>query len=469
MDLADQARKTSQNMIDKLETYRSMIVERAGGMAENDEGEMRIKREDDLEAATSYMITEGKGEQMKNELAKFKSTMADYVDNLPENMRLSKDDEPFDKKLPLNLEVDGGGQWAESMFTMVPAVAATTIIDKYKNDVKNSESVVLDELWANAMGEATPRPTVEIKDFNKFGIIASLDNSYALPGQTLNLTSMLGAYNADAQSIRIWVNGSQVNPREGIAERKIKASSKPGKHSIKIRAQYKKRGKNDKDVGSGVWTSVPEYTLNYFVGQPQASISLDKMNVFYRGLENPMTIAASGVRMSDLEVTHSSNIKLVKKGLGKYHVLTDNASGKAWVKIRGKRSDGGYENYGKYDYRLDRVPPPAAEIAGKKGGSIPVNTMRAQRGIFAKLKGFPYELPFKVVSFRIVHVPKRGEMPAPVEVTGNFLNDSRAPSAVRDVMKSLKVGDRIFFEEVRAKGPDGRTVKINGLSFYMPN
>jgi gliding motility-associated protein GldM len=464
IDLAEKAQATSKAMIDKLDSYRAMIVERAGGMAPNDDGEMRIKREDDLEAATSYMIAEGKGEQMKNELTTFKKELADYVNNLPDNMRLSREEGSFAEKLPLNLEVDGGGDWAESMFTMVPAVAAVTIIDKYKNDVKNSESAVLDELWANAMGEATPRPTVVKKDFNKFGVIASLDNSYALPGQTINMRAMLGAYNANSAGLRIWINGRQVSAKDGIADMKIKANSKPGKHSVRVRAQYLKKGKNDQD-GTGVWTSVPEETINYFVGQPQASISLDKMKVFYKGLKNPMTIAASGVPLNDLSVKAGPNISLQKTGPGKYNVLASKNSGKTWVEITGKRSDGSTENFGKIEYRLGRVPDPVAYVAQKTGGAIPVNAMKLQKVVTAKLLGFPYDLEYKVTSFTMFHVPRRGEAQAPLPVKGRLLQTS-GPKAVLD---RLKVGDRLYFEDVRAVGPDGETRKLGGLSFYFPN
>ncbi len=471
MALADDARGVSKNMIDKLDAYRAEIIKRAGEMVE-EEGKMKIKREADLEAATSYMITEGNGDQMKNELAKFKAEMAAFIDDLGADMRLSSNEETFAKKLPINLEADGVGTWSENMFAMVPAVAAVTIIDKYKNDVKNSESAVLDELWASAMGEAHPRPTVTIENFNKFGIIASLDNSYALPGQTLNLTSMLGAYNANADGLRIWINGRQVSTKEGIAEMKIKANSTPGKHSIKLRAQYLKKGKNDKELGSGVWTNVPEYTLNYFVGQPQAAISLDKMKIFYKGLSNPMTVSASGVQLRDITVKAGPNlnIKEMGKGTGKYEVYPSKNSGKSWVQIFGKKSDGSLQDFGKIEYRLGRVPNPEAMIGGKKSGTMAANEFKVQQAVFAKLKGFPYDLKFTVTSFTFVYYSKKDGLQRPINVRGQFLNHAQGNAEVKAYMKKLIPGDRVFIEDVRAVGPDKTDIrKLGGLSFTFPN
>ncbi len=468
MEIAEEARKKTSAMVAKLEAYKEAIITGAGGIVPETG---KIKREADLESATSYMITQGNGARMKSELEAHKAVMAKFIDSLGADMKLSKDADPFEKNLPINFDIDNSEKsWSENMFEMVPAVAAVTIINKYKNDVMNSESAVLDELWASAMGEKRkqkfvepPIPIVPDEKFNQYGVIASLDNSYALPGQTLNLTSMLGAFNADSKGLRIWVNGRPVSPKKGIAKMKIRANSKPGKHSIRVRAQYLDKGKSDDAVAR--WVPVKEEVITYYVGQPQATISLDKMKIFYKGLKNPMTVSASGVRMSDISVTGGPNIKLVKTGLGKYNVLASKNSGKTWVQITGKRSDGSIENFGKIEYRLGRVPDPIAYVADKTGGAMPVNAMKVQQAVFAKLKGFPYDLKYNVTSFNMVHVPKRGEMPAPLAVTGKFLNRG----AAKALLNTLKVGDRLFFEDVRAKGPDGETRKLGGLSFYFPN
>jgi len=328
----------------------------------------------------------------------------------------------------------------------------------------NAESAVLDELWASAMGEKKQMPIVPDRVFNKYGVIASLDNSYALPGQTLNLTSMLGAYNADSKGLRIWINGRQVSARDGIAETKIKANTKPGKHTVKVRAQYLDKGENDDDVNT--WKNVPEQTVTYFVGQPQASISLDKMMVFYKGLENPMTVAASGVPLNDITVTGGPNLTLKKTGPGKYNAIVSKNSGKTWVKVTGKRSDGSTEDFGKFEYRLDRLPDPLAYVGGQQSGTrLSANGMKAQRGVFAKLKGFPYDIEYKIVSYTLVHVPKVGESPPPALGKGNYLNDAESSAAIRGIMNNLRVGDRLFFEDVKARGPDGEIRPLNGMTF----
>lgn len=468
MVIAEEARVKSKAMVDQLDAYKDYIITAAGGILPETG---KIKREADLEAATAYMITAGKGEEMKKSLETHKQAMAAFIDGLPADMKMSRNDKSFADKLPINFDIDNPDKsWSQNMFEMVPAVAAITIIDKYKNDVKNAESAVLDELWASAMGEKKQQKIVPDRVFNKYGIIASLDNSYALPGQTINLTSMLGAYNADSKGLKIWINGSQVNAKDGIAQTKIRASSKPGKHTVKIRAQYLDKGTNEDE--RDIWTNVPEYSLNYFVGQPQASISLDKMKIFYKGLENPMTVSASGVQLRDIRVKPGPNIKIkeIGKGTGKYEVYPSKNSGKTYVQVFGKKSDGTEQDFGKIEYRLGRVPSPLAEIGGQKGGTMSANAFKAQRAVFAKLRGFPYELKFTVTSFSFVYISKKDGLQRPITVNSQFLNDPRGSKEVQAYMNRLAPGDRVFIEEIKAVGPDPSDVrKLGGLSFTFPN
>lgn len=465
--IAEQGREITKQMIADLDVYRDEIVKRSDGY---DPETNKLIRESDLDIPTKYMIKEGNGQQMLAKLTKYKIDIANLIEDLPEEMQLYNEKGEFEKKLPLNVdpEPEPGKTWEYYLFNMVPSVAAVTIIDKFKNDVKNSESAVLDELWASAMGEKKMQKTVPNRVFNKYGVIASLDNSYVLPGQAINVNAMLGAYNADSKGLEIYVNGARVGTKNGIADKRISASSTPGKHTVKVRARYLDKGSNDEDVQ--VWKTVPEQTINYFVGQPQATISLDKMKILYKGLENPLTVSASGVQLGDISVTAGPNIKLVKKGPGKFHALATKNSGKSWIRITGKRSDGSIEDFGKQEYRLGRVPDPISEVAGMQTGSMPVNRMRAQQGVFAKLKGFPYDLKYTVTSYTLVHVPKRGEMPAPVVCNSQFLfSASRGVSGIQAIGKNLKVGDRLFFENIKAVGPDGETRKLGGLSFTFPN
>ena len=61
---------------------------------------------------------------------------------------------------------------------------------------------------------------------------------------------------------------------------------------------------------------VQEVTVEYTVGSANASIALDKMNVLYIGVDNPVTIAASGGGDDKVNAVISSG-SLTRVGNGK--------------------------------------------------------------------------------------------------------------------------------------------------------
>ncbi len=459
-DIADQARTLTATMVNQLAGYRNELVEAADGI---DTLTGRIAREDDLEAPTRVMIEEKKGVQMFNALNKYKKDIAKLVNDL-ENANLKPNQKATDiePSLPIDFKLKGvpttdADAWAFGNFNMVPAVASTTIVDKYINDVKNSESMALDKLWANAMGEKKQKKIT----FTDFDVLLSANSSYILPGEKYTAQVMLGAYSKKGQErLSITVNGRNLPIRNGIADFSTVASSKPGPQKLTVSASYY-------DNDEGIMKRVGPKTYEYYVGQPQATISVDKMNVFYKGLPNPITVSASGIVGKPI-LGLGPNIKLTEdpSGPGKYFV-TVSAYGKTTISLKGKRGDGGIQDFGTREFRLKRIPDPVPEIGRKTSGDLSISEMQQQIAIIAKLKDFVYDTKFKVTSYGMVYIPKRGD-PNVVTSNNGYL-DSRAPGQVRDILNKLKVGDRLIFENIRALGPDGETRKLPSLSYSFPN
>ena len=70
---------------------------------------------------------------------------------------------------------------------------------------------------------------------------------------------------------------------DGAAHRKVTAATTLGKHIIQVNIKY-----TDQE---GIERIIPK-VIEYEVGQSAASIALDKMNVLYIGVDNPVSIAA---------------------------------------------------------------------------------------------------------------------------------------------------------------------------------
>ena len=105
----------------------------------------------------------GKGKILYDDLKKYKKQLLDILkpEEFADQPLLQKDvikaKADFGKQLPLDLSVpksqsgnaltgDSVKDWVTNYFHMTPTIAALTILSKFQNDVKNSESQMVDYL-----------------------------------------------------------------------------------------------------------------------------------------------------------------------------------------------------------------------------------------------------------------------------------------------------------------------------------
>ncbi|MBK7040446.1 MAG: hypothetical protein IPH46_08245 [Bacteroidetes bacterium] len=151
------ATEKSKEMSALLETYKQLIITRAGGI--NPKTGL-LDRPEDLDAATAIMIeAEKKGPEMKSKLEQYIKDIAALVPVGGDSIESIRDrNEELEKQFPINFDIieseeNKTNDWSYGNFHMVPAIGAITILDKYINDVKSSESMVIDRLWQAATGE----------------------------------------------------------------------------------------------------------------------------------------------------------------------------------------------------------------------------------------------------------------------------------------------------------------------------
>lgn len=457
--LAEQAMTLGKQMETELESYKQLIVTKAGGM--DPQNPSLLLREDDLDAATNVMIEGKKGDEMKARLQKFVDDIAILVpsDN-PEVMSKSAKTEAIKKMLTIDLssqptEGNPSGDWSYSNFHMVPAVAAVTLMDKYINDVKNSQSSVVDELWAQAFGERKTKQIV----FDSYDLIISSPNPYLLPGEKFTATAMLGAFNKNSQNLTISGGGRGLKIENGIAKYESVASGK-GEQTVVFTASF-----IDPNTGK---TMPYKKEFKYYVGEAQASISLDKMNVFYVGVPNPITFSASGVPAGNLKYSVENCTLTPAEGVNKYIVTVTSPGAKAKISLSATLSDGTSKSFGTYEYRVKRIPDPYPVVANKRGGSAVANELKVQDAILARLDNFDFDAKFNVTSFTVTYLPRRGD---PEEASSNsmYLTGPNASPAVAAIMSKLKPGDKIFFENIKAIGPDKTSRSIGSVNFIINN
>jgi len=435
---AEEAQKLSAGLYDYIEQLKADMETEAGSHEED--GKKQINA-DNLDAATRLMDTKGKGKELYSKLGDYKKQMIALLGNDPKASF-------FEKSLPIDLNVPASKSgnkfgndvngWTQSYFHMTPAIAALTILSKFQNDVKNSEAQMVD-YFHSKIGE------VKLV-YNQFQAIATSNTTYAMPGDDVEITAGVGAF-SDAAKPKITINGQpQAITAEGTAVYKTKASG-AGEHSVSVMIDFIKP--------DGTPGHVPK-TIKYTVGVPSgASIFLEKMNVLYIGVDNPLTISGGSVGAEKTKVTFADGT-ITKEGSNGHYIAKPSKPGMSQIVVTadGKSTP--------FPMRLKYLPNPTGFVGSKKGGSISSAEFKAIGAVIAKLEESDFEAPYKVISYRL------GAVGGPIQLYREAVNEgNRWTGQAASLVTSAGPGTRIFIDAINVIGPDGRKREIPGMNFSL--
>lgn len=441
-DRAKIAKQKSEDLVKYLEKLKEDIIQQAGGR--DDDGE--IKSESDIDAATRLMVEQKEGEELRNRLTTFRNELIGLV---------SKDSkDQIARDLPVKIQDveksdnNPQGDWSWAYFHNMPTMAAVTLLSKFQNDVRNSEAVVVTELMNEAGAE-------QLK-FDAIKAIAIPTTTYALEGQKIEAQILLAAYNKNLEpTINLTSGGGRITEIEAGVGKYETTASGIGLKTVK--------GTVSIDMG-GVPTT-ENFSFEYMVGSTGASMQLDKMNVFYIGVPNPITVSAAGYSIEDISVNiEGAEVKQNPEGGKGQYLVTVTKPGTIQAKILAN-TENGRKEVGGMPVRVKYIPDPIAKVGGVTGGRIPTNQFKAQIGILAALDNFDFAARFVVSSYQFSVLPKRGEFAGPYTVEGPYLGKDNA--TVKELIDRLAPGDRVYLEEIRAKGPDGVPRKLGAVNLVL--
>lgn len=429
------AQSETKSLFDFIQGLKEEILEAAGG---NKNDPNQKFKEDNLDIATRIMVEKGKGKDLLKRLSEFKNKLLKGID--------PKIDSAFGTSLPIDLDIPKSSSkaaktWEGAYFHMVPTVAALTMLTKFQNDVKTSENRVI-AFCHEQVGK------VEVV-FDTYNAIIGQSSNYLMPGQELEITAGVGAFSKKALP-EITIGGQRVAVGEDGAARTKLAGGGVGSRSVPVRIVYTDQDGKKQTI---------EKNIEYTVGQANASIALDKMNVLYIGVKNPITIAASGGGDDRVAVSIAGGGGRVEKvGGGKYNVYVTQQSDdtKITVSVDGKVA-------GISSFRVRQIPGSVATVGGfASGENIPAATFRAQGGVAAWIKDFPFDLKYTVTQFTISTDSDEGDYVEAI-VQGNAFSGN----ATNLIKTHVKAGKTVYIDNIRAVGEDGQNKKVPSLVYYI--
>jgi gliding motility-associated protein GldM len=334
------------------------------------------------------------------------------------------DPDPKKKNIDKVLIEEGKRTWEMANFYHNPVVASVCQLTKFQLDIKNAESDVVNHLLAS----------INATDLKFSDVVAKVvaPSSNVMVGQEYTADVFLAAYNKTS-SPEIVVGGSTLKVEEGMG----KYTARPGSPG-----EQKWSGKIRVKGSDGVYKEYP-FESTYNVSAPSASVSADSLNVFYIGIDNPVTISVPGVPAEYVSFT-ANGVTLTPSGKKGHYLARVSAGREATISVTAKQGDANMQ-MGTFRFRIKSVPSPIARIYGAKSGKISKTTLNSMGGVSADMGDFLFNIPAKVTSFKMTVVYKGGSR---ANLVDDPSNSSAFTSNMKAAMQACKPGDKVLIDNI---------------------
>lgn len=342
--------------------------------------------------------------------------------------------------------------WELANFYHLPLAAVVTNLSKIQTDIRNIEADVV-----RALKSAVTELDFTFDQLNAKVIAPS---SYILSGDEYKADVLLVASNSSSKPKIIVGDIDTTGGKVTIKEEKgvLEVEGGYGKYSVKTSGEglQKWAGVIQVEKPGGGVDNYP-FFAEYMVAKPAAAVSPDAMNVFYIGIDNPVSVSAAGVAPENLSVTMSGGT--ISGSRGKYTVRVSGGK-EVSVNVAAKMGDKN-QAMGSFKFRVKRIPDPVAKFSGKKGtANINKSDLLSAAGIVAEMENFDFDVKVSVQSFDIS------------ANIGGFLstkssNSNKVTPEQKSMLQTVKPGSRVYIENIKVKMPDGSVRDIAPINLKV--
>ena len=353
------------------------------------------------------------------------------------------DYENLKKKFALIKPTDSGREedklkytWAMDNFYHLPLGAVFVNLQKMQVDLKNVESEML-SAYSSASGKMAIKPdrlvasviapSSYISAGDKYEADIFLSAGFTKLGEG-DMEVMLGVDSAAA------VKGARgtVVPLLGGRGKYQAGTSSTGDQKYSGVIKFKKP--------DGSFEYYP-FEQSYKVAKSAVAVSADNMNVFYRGVVNPVSAGAAGVSPSDIVINATgAGVKYVPRAeAGKYD-FTFSGMGDCLITVSKKGPDGVKPVGPPQKFRVKPLPKPDAKIGGKFApDEMKKGELSTVSAIGAGAAGFDFQANYIVQSYEII---------GKIKGTPKFANGngSSLNADAINIFRNSDVGQKIYID-----------------------
>ena len=326
---------------------------------------------------------------------------------------------------------DGQPQpWLSYNYEGFPLISSLAKLTMMQNDIRLTESDVLNALLGKEL-EASSKVTTD----NYITLLKSEKGAY-YQGETFDGSVILGRKSGaqNPNSVEVTLDGRKLQESEyekipGGIKLNVNAGS-PGDHVIEGDLIFR---------DGGVESRIPVSQSFAVISKPNAAvISADKMNVVYRGVDNPMTISIPGIPDDKIRASAAG----LRRARGSKYIMNPGKGKEVTITANGKLPDG--QNIStKTRFRIKDLPRPSATFFNQSGKiRLPKASIeRSQVG--AIMEDFDFDLTLNTLEFKI-------KIPGSPTIT---CKGTRLNGQATQALKKARKGQEISIFDLKVQNP----------------
>lgn len=414
-----------------------------------------VSKIDDYSTPTGYLVGDeilrGEGYTLKERINKYREDLLAFI---PEERRADFNIGLITEGKYINADGSTTKDWVYYNFYHTILAADITILNKILAEAKNAEYDIVNYLAQDISAKDFKFSKIEAKivapsafvfqgdEYKAEIFVAAVDEKN---NPTVEYKMGAGEWHDDFSASAVKIVGDSGIVHLGISTRNLS----PKEYTFSGRIIIKDP--------TGAEQSYP-FTNSFTVAEPSANISATKMNVFYRGVDNPIRISAAGIPDHRLNYSITTgdvsrtNDGLVVKGLGRNTLSVNEVT----ISVFALGENSTRTKLGEQMFRLKDLPSPLVLVRGMSDeGGISKGQMLANPYVLCQMPEYVnFEYNYVVNSFSMTAYKTNGES-YDLHATGSKLS-----TEMERYVQGARRGADIVFKNIKVRGPIGE-IKVS--------
>ena len=417
----------------------------------------KINSRDKYDETTNYFVPntenvkKGKAHELKQKFNEYRRRLLELIEpEVRDNFKIGPDfNGPF-------YNADGKEEpWELHNFFHVVLAADVTILNELVSEINSAEFDVINYLYSSVSEE-------DFK-FNKIAAKIVPKSNYVMLGDEYEASVFVAAYDT-TQNPQVFIQQGVDTIRD--ISKAVEVENLGAGYANLI---FPTNTTGTKKYAGVIKVKDPmgntrsyHFHDEYSVARKSMTVSATKMNVFYIGVENPVSISVPGI--ADYKLQPKISVGNLKRDPEtKNWVVTIDGKSKSTKSIISvfAEVEGKLNKMGEQKFRLKRIPDPIPSIGKYTKGKVKSSVLIGMNGVYARMpEYFDFDYNFKVKEFDMVYVGAG-------QISKRFTSHNyRFTEEMKDIIKTARKGTRVWFENIVVEAPEGRR-ELNPITIII--